>query len=176
MSVSYSNMSLILVLILSIAESPRANVVDEQATCTAAHSDHVETLFNRRKASNKALREAERALALLLQSCPTIPRRDKLQTQLKLVQEESAQFHLQMAQFYLSGRVDGRGLMQGALFRLKRIYDEYPNFSRRDEALYMLADVSAQVGNEEEATRYFRSVITEFPESKYAKLARQRLE
>ncbi|HEY0724081.1 MAG TPA: tetratricopeptide repeat protein [Pyrinomonadaceae bacterium] len=167
-------MNLILVLILSIAQSPRANA--EQAPCAAAHSDHVETLFNRRKASNKALREAEQALALLLQSCPSNPRRDKFQTQLKLVQEESAQFHLQMAQFYLSGRVDGRGLMQGALSRLKRIYDEYPNFSRRDEALYMLADVSAQIGNEEEAARYFRSLITEFPESKYAKLARQRLE
>ena len=164
------SVSLLLILVLtpSTAQSTRA-----QAACSSARLDQVDTRFKKRKASNEALRDAEQALGTLLRSCPGIPRRDELQAQLKLVQEESALLHFQIAQYYLSGLADGKGFKQGALSRLKRIYDGYPNFSRRDEALYMLGHLNAQLGDDEEAAKVFRSLIAEFPESKYSKLAQE---
>jgi DNA uptake lipoprotein len=146
----------------------------QDVTCTTANERRVERIFKRRsegRMRSHSLAEAEEVLRTLIQSCPKSSRRTEFQKKLETVEEESAEFHLGVANFYL--HADGRGLVQGALSRLKRIYDGYPHYSRRDLVLYMLGDLNQSVGDTEAAEKYYRSLTTEFPDSKYAERAKQ---
>ena len=132
-------------LVMAIAfESSAAQKIDQTEVCSRAGVKQVEKAFRKRRESREARTKAESALRNLLASCPTIADREKIQRKLDTVEEENAQFHLWIALFYLSA--DGEGRTKGALYRLKRIYDEYPHFSKRAEVLYMLGDLNARVG------------------------------
>ncbi|MFO7981631.1 MAG: outer membrane protein assembly factor BamD [Candidatus Aminicenantes bacterium] len=60
--------------------------------------------------------------------------------------------------------------------RLKEILTKYPNFSEMDKLYFYLADSYYQSKREEEALPYFRKLISDHPDSKFAKKARKRLE
>jgi outer membrane protein assembly factor BamD len=60
--------------------------------------------------------------------------------------------------------------------RLKEILTKYPNFSEMDKLYFYLADSYYQSKREEEALPYFRKLISDYPDSKFAKKARKRLE
>ena len=81
--------------------------------------------------------------------------------------------HLFIAEFYLhhsSGQV-----LEAALSRLRRIDDNYRNFSKMDRVLFMLGDLNDKAGNDAKAVSYFQRLIADYQRSSYAVQARKRL-
>ena len=156
------------------ADSFILELKSQPSVCDQALLAKAESSFRRRKESGEALARAERDLKEAMESCSRSTNMGNLQKRLRIVEEESAQFNLYIALFYL--RADGTGLLNGAIARLKVAYEKYPGFSRRAQVLYMLGDLSAQSGNESESLKYYQEVIIEFPRSKYAALAKQQLQ
>jgi outer membrane protein assembly factor BamD len=60
--------------------------------------------------------------------------------------------------------------------RLIEILTEYPNFQKMDRVYYYLGDSYFKWNKWEEATPYFRKLITDYPENKYTKRALKRME
>lgn len=63
----------------------------------------------------------------------------------------------------------------GAIERLKTLLDKDPQFSRRDAALYYLADCFDKVGRPAEALPYYDRLIKEFERSEYLEKAQARV-
>jgi outer membrane protein assembly factor BamD (BamD/ComL family) len=145
----------------------------QTSSCTAGVIAQAEGAYKRRKRNSQTLSLAEAVIKNLIKVCPDGIELAKFQKQLVIVEEESAQRHVYQAQFYLKG--DGTGGIRGALYRLNLVYESYPHFSKRSEVTYLLAKLSRANGDEEDAKKYFRSVMSEFPRSKYAQMAREKL-
>ncbi|HEY5677243.1 MAG TPA: tetratricopeptide repeat protein, partial [Myxococcales bacterium] len=67
-------------------------------------------------------------------------------------------------------RIDGHasdGFRKQALAVYRRILDTYPQYERRDEVLFVLADNLAQSGNKAEAAQRYRALIDGFPSSRF---------
>jgi outer membrane assembly lipoprotein YfiO len=62
----------------------------------------------------------------------------------------------------------------GAIERLKGLLDKDPGFSRRDAALFYLADSFDKVGRSAEALPYFDRLIKEFEQSEFLERAQLR--
>lgn len=60
--------------------------------------------------------------------------------------------------------------------RLTEVLTEYPSFSKMDKAYYILADAYFQSNLIDQGTPYFRKLISDYPQSKYAKKAQTKLE
>ena len=56
------------------------------------------------------------------------------------------------------------------------ILTAYPNFSKMDKVYFILGDSYFKWNRLEEATPYFRKLITDYPESKFTKKALKRME
>lgn len=59
--------------------------------------------------------------------------------------------------------------------RLSEILTAYPSFSKMDKVYFLLADSYYKGRKIEESIPYFTKLVTDFPESKYAKKAQERL-
>ena len=59
--------------------------------------------------------------------------------------------------------------------RLSEILTSYPSYSKMDEVYYYLADSYYKWKKTEESIPYFTKLVTDFPESKFAKKAQERL-
>lgn len=161
-------------LIVCFAQgAPSKTVTTQTLSCNKSDIAKVERAYKRRKKEFYALRYAENAVKNLVASCQNRIDLEKFQKQLTIVEEEMALRHFGVAQFYLLGHT--RGGLNGAINRLKLAYNNYPHFSKRAEVIYMLGDLSMRSGKEEEARKYYRSVVSEFPKSNYAEIARQKL-
>lgn len=164
-------------MIVCLAQDPPLNPATKPATqtssCTRAGIAEVERVFKRRREKYEFLGLAETGIKNLIKNCPDRIELTKFEKQLAIVEEEVANRHFQVAQFYLVAHSAGR--LKAAHYRLKQIYDSYPHFSKRAEAIYLLGDLSRESGDEEAAKKYYRSVVSEFPQSHHAKMARQKL-
>ncbi|MFP4082924.1 MAG: outer membrane protein assembly factor BamD [Candidatus Aminicenantes bacterium] len=67
------------------------------------------------------------------------------------------------------------GAYKAAVSRLKEILTQYPNYSKMDEVYYHLADSYYKWKKVEESVPYFTKLISDFPESDYAKKAQHKL-
>ncbi|MGQ9672972.1 MAG: outer membrane protein assembly factor BamD [Candidatus Aminicenantales bacterium] len=65
---------------------------------------------------------------------------------------------------------------KAATSRLLEILTNYPNYSKMDEVYYYLADAYFKWNKVEESVPYFTKLISDYPESKFAKKAQERLE
>ncbi len=65
---------------------------------------------------------------------------------------------------------------KAATSRLLEILTNYPNFSGMDKVYYFLADAYFKWNKVEESIPYFTKLISDYPESKYAKKAQERLD
>jgi outer membrane protein assembly factor BamD len=59
--------------------------------------------------------------------------------------------------------------------RLSEILTNYPSYSKMDEVYFYLADSYHKWKKTEESIPYFTKLVTDFPESKFAKKAQERL-
>jgi outer membrane protein assembly factor BamD (BamD/ComL family) len=105
---------------------------------------------------------AEQQLKKILQLYPKTLLRDRVEENLFQVGEILGLRSLQIAQFYLG---HGHG-MKGAQSRLKKIIQEYPNFSRMDEVLLLLGKAYLADEQPEAAANYFWKLVCQYPTSK----------
>ncbi len=60
--------------------------------------------------------------------------------------------------------------------RLTEILTNYPNFSKMDKVYYYLGDSFFKSKSVDQSFPYFTKLVSDFPQSKFAKKARARLE
>jgi hypothetical protein len=65
---------------------------------------------------------------------------------------------------------------KGAQSRYREVVEKYPNFSRRDRVLYLLAVTYVLEEEPDEATKYFQELLRNFPNSDYAERAQEQLD
>jgi hypothetical protein len=65
---------------------------------------------------------------------------------------------------------------KGAQSRYREVIEKYPNFSRRDRALYLLANTYVLEEEPDEAAKYFSEIVRNFPNSEFAEKAAAQLE
>ncbi|HLL14895.1 MAG TPA: outer membrane protein assembly factor BamD [Pyrinomonadaceae bacterium] len=122
-------------------------------------------------------RKAEQLLKALLQQYPDTALRPDAQVRLNEVQENLGMHTFQVGNFYMD-RYE-RGVApnpKGAQSRYREVVEKYPNFSRRDRALYLLANTYVLEEEPDEAAKYFQEIVRNFPNSEYAEKAQEQLD
>jgi outer membrane protein assembly factor BamD len=122
-------------------------------------------------------RKAEQLLKALLQQYPDTALRPDAQVRLGEVQENLGMHTFQVGNFYMD-RYE-RGVApnpKGAQSRYREVVEKYPNFSRRDRALYLLANTYVLEEEPDEAAKYFQEIVRNFPNSEYAAKAQEQLD
>jgi outer membrane protein assembly factor BamD len=85
-------------------------------------------------------------------------------------EERLAAHYLAIGEYYYKTKS-----FRASTARLTEILTNYPSFSRMDKVYYYLADSYYQWGKTEEGAPYFTKLVSDFPESKYAKKAQDKL-
>jgi len=122
-------------------------------------------------------RKAEQLLKALLQQYPNTALRPDAQVRLGEVQENLGMHTFQVGNFYMD-RYE-RGVApnaKGAQSRYREVVEKYPNFSRRDRALYLLANTYVLEEEPDEAAKYFQEIVRNFPNSEFAAKAQEQLD
>jgi outer membrane protein assembly factor BamD len=122
-------------------------------------------------------RKAEQLLKALLQQYPNTALRPDAQVRLGEVQENLGMHTFQVGNFYMD-RYE-RGVApnaKGAQSRYREVIEKYPNFSRRDRALYLLANTYVLEEEPDEAAKYFQEIVRNFPNSEFALKAQEQLD
>jgi len=96
-------------------------------------------------------------------SKPMAPPRDS-------AMEVAAKHNLDVARWYLVKRK----AYEGARDRLQEIIDTYPEFSRIDEVMFLMAEAQFKLKKADKASEYYNKLLKEYPESEFAKKARER--
>lgn len=108
-------------------------------------------------------RLAERQLLKLIQDYPSTDLRERAEAQLWEVREILGMHELKVARFYFKVRES----YKAAASRTREIIDKYPEFSRTDEALFLLGVSMFQQEDTEEAITHFTRLCRYYPESPY---------
>ena len=66
--------------------------------------------------------------------------------------------------------------LKGAQSRYREILEKYSNFSFMDEVLFKMANTYQVEEEMEEAAKYYKKLITDYPYSEYVEKAKQQLE
>ncbi|HEV2803211.1 MAG TPA: outer membrane protein assembly factor BamD [Pyrinomonadaceae bacterium] len=122
-------------------------------------------------------RKAEQLLKALLQQYPNTALRPDAQIRLNEVQENLGMHTFQVGNFYMD-RYE-RGVApnpKGAQSRYREVVEKYPNFSRRDRALYLLANTYVLEEEPDEAAKYFQEIVRNYPNSEYVEKAQEQLD
>lgn len=85
--------------------------------------------------------------------------------------EREAKHNLEVARYYIKKKA-----YKGATDRLYEIVYTYPEYSKFDEVLWLLANSLQKMDNRSEAVKYCKKLIEEFPESQYVKQSKRLLE
>jgi len=112
-------------------------------------------------------RLAEQILKELLRKYPNTDKRDVVEARMNEVQEILALHELKVAHFYF----DLREAPVAAQQRTEKILNEYPSFSRFDEALYIHARALEMQEDTETASRDLARIVSSYPHSEYREKA-----
>ncbi|NOR13112.1 MAG: outer membrane protein assembly factor BamD [Candidatus Aminicenantes bacterium] len=118
--------------------------------------------------------KTERALAEFKKVITTYPLSDEAkQTEEKIkdCEERLAAHTFSIGELYYK-----RAAYKASTSRLIDILTAYPNYSEMDKVYYYLADSYYKWNKIEESIPYFRKLITDFPQSKYAEKATERMQ
>jgi len=85
--------------------------------------------------------------------------------------ERLAESEMRIGRFYMR-----RKAWDGAISRFRGILSDYPRYTRRMEATFLLAQALQSARKNEEARLYFQKVVDEYPKSRYASQAKQALD
>ncbi|MFN2482661.1 MAG: outer membrane protein assembly factor BamD [Pyrinomonadaceae bacterium] len=122
-------------------------------------------------------RKAEQRLRALLQQFPETTLRPDAQIRLNEVQENLGMHTFNVGNFYYDRYLRGVAPNpKGAQSRYREVVEKYPNFSRLDKALYLLAETYVQEEQPDEAAKYFQRILREFPQSEFAEKASEQLD
>ncbi|MEP7272012.1 MAG: outer membrane protein assembly factor BamD [Acidobacteriota bacterium] len=117
-------------------------------------------------------RRAEFQLQATLQSCQTSDLKPEIEANLQQVQQVLGLHELDVARFYFHSRQ----AYKSAEGRLSEIVKNYPYFTYRDEALFLLGVSRIEQEQPEEATTAFTDLLRDIPNSEYAPKAKEYLE
>ncbi|MBD3413727.1 MAG: outer membrane protein assembly factor BamD [Candidatus Aminicenantes bacterium] len=132
------------------------------------------TYFTKSKRPGKDQTKTKRALEefkILITRFPTTEEAQQAQEKIKECEEKLAMHSFKIAKHY--NRVKA---YKATIDRLKEILTKYPNFSKMDQLYYYLADSYYNSKREEQAIPYLRKLITDYPDSKFAKKAIKKIE
>ena len=118
-------------------------------------------------------RRAEQEFQKLLLTYPNGPFVPLAEQRLREVQEVLAEGNFQVGRFYYLEAAD-----YAAQPRLKELVERYPNYSRADEALYLLAkslERHGPQGSSADAVRYYSGIVHDYPLSEHVEDAKERL-
>jgi outer membrane protein assembly factor BamD len=122
-------------------------------------------------------RKAEQRLKALLQQFPQTSLRPEVQVRLNETQEIEGMHSFNVANFYMDKYLRGAAPNpKGAQSRYLEVVQKYPNFSRMDKALYMLATTYIAEEQPDEAVKYLQRILREFPSSEFAEKASEQLD
>ena len=69
-----------------------------------------------------------------------------------------------------------KGSVSAALSRFTELEQRFPEYAGRDKLFFYSARALEQLGRTEEASRYYAQLIEKYPDSEYAKKAREKKE
>jgi outer membrane protein assembly factor BamD len=118
----------------------------------------------------KKTREAVEKLREMIALYPDSPYRPEAEEKLGEALDRLATHEHMVARFYM-----GRKSWTASVNRLQGLLEQYPGYSGRDEAFYDLAVSLSGLGRDGEARLWLERVITEFPESRTASRAKDKL-
>ncbi len=118
------------------------------------------------------VRKADQECRQMLMQYPNSRHGDATRQMLREVQEVLADGEYRVGAFY-----SFKGSYRAGSNRLQAVTDHYPLFSRSDEALWMLADIYAKMGDEyaEQRADALARLVRDYPLSEYLENARQEL-
>jgi outer membrane protein assembly factor BamD len=116
--------------------------------------------------------QAEQQLKNAESACRNSPDLEKVQTDLRTVQQVLGLHELDIARFYS----DKRQAHKAAEGRLRGIITNYPGFSYLDESLFRLGVSLVEQEQPEEAAEYFTKLVRDYSKSEFAKKGREYLE
>jgi outer membrane protein assembly factor BamD len=116
--------------------------------------------------------QAERQLKDAMPACRNSSSMEKVQTDLKTVQQVLGLHELDIARFYQ----DKRQAARSAEGRLRGIIANYPNFSYLDEAYYRMGVSLIEQEQPEEAAEYFTKLVRDYSKSEFAGKGKEYLE
>jgi outer membrane protein assembly factor BamD (BamD/ComL family) len=111
---------------------------------------------------------AEKNLKKIIEVCPSVEIDPNIGAELKIVREENAEHNLFIARYYYEEFQKGGHGLKGSQSRLKQIEIEYPEFSKIDEALFLLGKTYQFERNFEDAESTFNKLIEKFPATVFA--------
>jgi outer membrane protein assembly factor BamD len=122
-------------------------------------------------------RKAEQRLKALLQQFPQTPLRPEVQLRLNETQEIEGMHSFEVANFYMDKYLRGAAPNpKGAQSRYLEVVQKFPNFSRMDKALYMLATTYIAEEQPDEAAKYLQRILRDYPESEFKDKAEEQLD
>lgn len=116
---------------------------------------------------------ANRRLTEILKRNPSSPLRSRIEADLVPVQEILGKHDLEIATFYLNRE---HGSTRGAESRLKKIVEEFPNFSQMDKVLFQLSSIALRDDRVDDARTYLWKLICKYPSSDQVVPAFERLQ
>jgi len=122
--------------------------------------------------SSKVAMRAWHQLKAILAVADDLQLKARVERDLIPLEEILGDHDLQIANFYLKREYGG---IKGAQDRLLYTSEEYPDFSKMDEVLLRLSDVSLREGNSGQASKYLYRLVCKYPGSAHAKIAFDRL-
>lgn len=123
-----------------------------------------------------AAKRAEQRLKALLQQYPNSSLKALAEERLQQVQDNLGLHNLSIANFYYTQSVgQQKGGLKGAQSRYREITEKYQNFSYMDEVLFKLG-VTYQLEEEtDQAAKYFKKVISDYPYSDFVEKSKEQL-
>jgi outer membrane protein assembly factor BamD len=122
-------------------------------------------------------RKAEQRLKALLQQFPNSSLRPEVQVRLNETQENLAMHTFSVGNFYMDKFVRGAAPNpKGAQSRYLEVVQKFPNFSRMDKALYLLAETYIAEEQPDEAVKYLQRILREYPDSEFVEKSTEQLD
>ncbi len=105
----------------------------------------------------------------MLKRYPDFPRQSELKEKIAQCKDQLAEHEIMVGNFYLRTEK-----FQAAVNRINPIFTRYPDYSKKDEAYYLLGHAYLMLDNRQRAADTFNNLYREYPASKYV-LAAQKL-
>jgi outer membrane protein assembly factor BamD len=122
-------------------------------------------------------RKAEQRLRALLQQFPETSLRPEVQVRLNETQENLAMHTFSVGNFYMDKFVRGAAPNpKGAQSRYLEVVQKFPNFSRMDKALFLLAETYIAEEQPDEAVKYLQRILREHPDSEFVEKSTEELD
>lgn len=154
--------------------SKTASVSSKTEECTNDLIKETEKLYQMKKfLGSERKYKLRHNLKKVLDVCPKSRQMTYVQKELENLNEEIAQDSFIVGNLYYKRAIENKkGGLKGAQARFRGILERFPNFSKMDEVLFLLAKTYLIENKFEEAQKYLQKLIDEFPKSKLIEKAR----